>query len=310
VGEDVDPAKREHPPTGGAIKIPHTLERGPEDLEVLGGEACLLGEVGNEEAVAAVEAVGYEGLASNLSCLVLATLGDGDARDGEVEWNDRVNGSGKGELERPAHLTRGVVASGHDGPKGAHIIEVGAEPPAPHLLLLAFARRILAISLTRRFGVESGEVDPEQANALTTLASAILRVYQASEFEERLRQLEQQAADEGLWRDRKGRDRGASAMGTQRLNQLARLRAPRDPATPEEWRGMQDVLAFIRAYPRDNPPALASFNALLSEWRMRPSDPPHRWDIPFLADLRAVIVEHIGEEGALALACAMDEMER
>jgi hypothetical protein len=95
-------------------------------------------------------------------------------------------------------------------------------------------------------------------------------------------------------------------MGTQRLNRLARLRAPRDPATAEEWRTQQEACRFIRAYLRGNPPALASFNALLAEWRLRPPDPPHCWDIPFLGALRAVIVEHIGEEGALALADAME----
>ena len=99
-------------------------------------------------------------------------------------------------------------------------------------------------------------------------------------------------------------------MGAQRLNRLARLHVPRDPTTAEEWRNQQEAFRFIRAYLRDNPPAVVSYTALLSEWRMRPSDPPPRWDIPFLADLRAVIVEHIGEAGAMALADAMAGEER
>ena len=52
------------------------------------------------------------------------------------------------------------------------------------------------------------------ALAMATVATTIGRLIQAGEYEERLREIEQLAADAGRFRDERGRDRGPIRWGT------------------------------------------------------------------------------------------------
>ena len=56
---------------------------------------------------------------------------------------------------------------------------------------------------------------PRAGRAIASIASALVRADQAGEYEERLRQLEQLAHEQGLWRDRKGKDRGPIQWPTE-----------------------------------------------------------------------------------------------
>jgi hypothetical protein len=65
--------------------------------------------------------------------------------------------------------------------------------------------RPIAEGLDRAFAaVEAGKLDPKIANSMATLAGAIVKVFQATEYEQRLRLLEQRASDEGLLQDARG----------------------------------------------------------------------------------------------------------
>ncbi len=68
--------------------------------------------------------------------------GNRHAGDGVFLSKDGINGAGKSELHRASHLAA-VDARGHDGAKGAHIVEILAHPVARliHLVTtLAFLR--------------------------------------------------------------------------------------------------------------------------------------------------------------------------
>lgn len=71
--------------------------------------------------------------------------------------------------------------------------------------LLPSRLRPLVEGLERAFAaLEKGDIEPREATALATVAVAIVRVYQAGEQEERLREIEQQIAawqhaDRGRW---------------------------------------------------------------------------------------------------------------
>jgi hypothetical protein len=56
--------------------------------------------------------------------------------------------------------------------------------------------------------VARGEYSPAQGQAIASIASALVRVYQVGEYEDHMRTLERWAHDDRLWRDSKGNDRG------------------------------------------------------------------------------------------------------
>jgi hypothetical protein len=64
--------------------------------------------------------------------------------------------------------------------------------------------------LERAFlAVETTNFDTKKANAMATVARALIAAFEAGEYEARIRLLEQQAADAGLFKDRYGNAKGA-----------------------------------------------------------------------------------------------------
>jgi hypothetical protein len=69
-------------------------------------------------------------------------------------------------------------------------------------------RQVRGSLLNTMARVAVGEYTPAQGSSIAAIANAIVHVHQAHEYEMRLRQLENRATDEGLFQDRKGRERG------------------------------------------------------------------------------------------------------
>ncbi|SRR5260370_36058666 len=67
----------------------------------------------------------------------------------------------------------------------------------------------IAEGLERAFqAVETTDFDVRKATAMAAIARALIAVHEAGEYEERLRILEQQATDEGRFRDARNREKG------------------------------------------------------------------------------------------------------
>ena len=98
-----------HFAAGGAVIVFKHIENGlPEHLEVFFGEAGhAAGEVGGNEALCAVKAVGHDVFAAHFGGFVLGVGfgGDGSAGNGDLLRHDGVNGASKAELHRAAYLT-------------------------------------------------------------------------------------------------------------------------------------------------------------------------------------------------------------
>jgi hypothetical protein len=102
----------------------------------------------------------------------------------------------------------------------------------------------------------------------------------------------------------------ASEMGLKgRLERLARLYEPDDPATQAQWDEILRVHAFTRVWLRAYRSALAAFDELIDVYHIRPDDRPYLPWGWFLIDLRAMLAHHLGEERLFALADAVNEME-
>ena len=126
--------------------VEHLRERLPEQCKVVVVEAGFVGEVGADEAVATIEAIGDEVLTAHrlVGSIRFFGLGHGHARDAQVERQDGVNAAAEAELHRAANLA-GIGAGGHDRSKGADIVVAFAHFRAGDCHLLAVGLLLLAV---------------------------------------------------------------------------------------------------------------------------------------------------------------------
>src|ERR1035437_3818041 len=91
---------------GGAVMVKHLRERLPEQREVIVAEAGLVGEVGADEAVAAIKAIGDEVLAAHrlVGRIGFLGVGDGHSSDAQVEWQDGVDAAAETDLHWTPNL--------------------------------------------------------------------------------------------------------------------------------------------------------------------------------------------------------------
>ena len=120
-----------------SIVLEHVPERIPDKRKIVVREAGPFGELGGNEAMRAVEAVGHDVLAAHgavLRPLVVAALdllglfglvGRRHSRDGDFERHDRLDGAREGELHRSSHLSA-IDAGAHDRAEGANVEEIVA----------------------------------------------------------------------------------------------------------------------------------------------------------------------------------------
>ena len=138
---------RGHLPAGGrAVVVEHVLQRRPEQGEVVVRKAGPPRQMGTDEAMGAIEAIGHDMLAAHGADVVLARLflGRGHAGDRDFERHDRVDRGREGQLDRAADLA-GVRLGGHHRTEGADVEEIGAHPGGHRARLLLLLGQLLRL---------------------------------------------------------------------------------------------------------------------------------------------------------------------
>lgn len=149
-------ARGHFPPGCRAVMLEHRTQTFEQMGEVGIAESGSFRQLGVDEHMGTVEAIGYDVLAAHGAILrplvtVVALLtfglfllvGRGHARDRDFKRKNCFHRTGEGELHRSAHLT-GIDTGAHHSTKSAHIEEVvahelGQRPGLPVVLRIELA---------------------------------------------------------------------------------------------------------------------------------------------------------------------------
>ena len=157
VAEDDQLAGGHLAPRRRPVVVEHRLQGAPQQFQVGVGEPGLLGQLGGDEAVRAVQPVGHHVLAAHgavlatlivaafLALLLFAFGGRRHAGDGDFQRQDRLDGAGEGHLHRAAHLAAIDPGAQHTA-EGADVVEVVAHEAAqPRRFLVVVRRQLLGL---------------------------------------------------------------------------------------------------------------------------------------------------------------------